>query len=82
MADPKQESPPDVDAYWQPDVDLGGADTVQKTTYVRGGGTEPDQVSTGPIATVRSHAEPSPMIAILVAIAIVAAVVYLVGLAG
>jgi len=82
MANPNQENPYDPDAYYQPDVDLGGADNVQKTTYVRGAGTEPDGSSSGPIATVPSHAGPSPLIAVLVAIAIVAALVYLVGLAG
>ncbi len=82
MANPNNEHPIDADAYWQTDVDLGGADTVQKTTFVRGAGTEPDRSSSGPIATMYSNAGPSPLIAVLVAVAIVAAIVYLVGIAG
>ena len=82
MADPDQMNPSDASGYWQPDVDLGGADNVQKTTYVRGNGTEPDRSSKGPIASVSSDAGPSPLIAVLAAIMVVAAVVYLVALAG
>ena len=82
MPDPNQLNPPDADGYWPPDVDLGGADTVQQTTYVRGSGTEPDRSSSGPIATMSSDAGPSTLIAVLAAVAIVAAIVYLVGLGG
>jgi len=82
MADSNQLNPPDADAYWQPDVDLGGADNVQKTTYVRGAGTEPDRSSNGPIATMSSDAGPATLIAVLAAFAIVAVLVYLVGLGG
>jgi hypothetical protein len=81
MPNPNQETQRDSEAYWPPEVDLGGADNVQKTTYVRGAGTEPDRSSEGPIAAVPSHA-PSALVAVLVTIAIVAAIVYLVGLAG
>lgn len=82
MPNPNQPSHPDADAYWQPEVDLGGADNVQKTTYVRGAGTEPDRSSYGPTATVSSDAGPSTLIAVLAAIAIVAAIVYLVAVVG
>ena len=82
MPDPKQRSELHPDDYWQPDVDLGGADNVQKTTYVRGAGTEPDASSNGPIATMPSDAGPSPLIAVLVAISAVAAIIYVVALAG
>ena len=82
MADPNQLNPPDADGYWQPDVDLGGADTVQKTTYVRGSGTEPDRSSKGPIATMSSDAGPATLIAVLAAVAILAVIVYLIGLGG
>ena len=82
MPDPNQQNEPQRDDYWQAEVDLGGADNVQKTTYVRGAGTEPDASSNGPIATMPSSAGPSPLIAVLVAISIVAAIVYVVALAG
>ncbi len=82
MPDPTQRSKPHHDDYWQPDVDLGGADNVQKTTWVRGAGTEPDASSNGPIATMPSDAGPSPLIALLLATTIVAAIVYVVALAG
>ena len=82
MADPKQMNPTVPEAYWQPDVDLGGADNVQKTTFVRGAGTEPDRSSRGPIANVSSRGAPSALIAVLIALAAVAAIVYVVGIAG
>lgn len=81
MTDPNQEQSI-ARAYGQPDVDLGGADNVQKTTYVRGAGTEPDQFSMGPIAAVPSPGAPSTLIALLILIAIGAAIVYLVALGG
>ena len=82
MAHPNQMNPSDANGYWQAEVDLGGADNVQKTTYVRGNGTEPDRSSKGPIASVSSDAGPSQLIALLAAVMIVAAVVYLIALAG
>ena len=41
--------PPDKDRNSEPY--LGGADAVEKTTYVRGSGTTPERMSHGPGAT-------------------------------
>ena len=82
MAGSNEQDPSFRDASEETDLDLGGADTVPKTTYVRGAGTEPEASSDGPIAAVPSQGAPATLLALLVAIAMVAAVVYLVALAG
>lgn len=78
-------SPPDRlpdDRYRQPpEAALGGADAVEKTTYVTGSGTEPERM--------RSEAAPAPKegvprapnatSAILIFLAVGAVLVYLFG---
>ena len=39
MPRPDQANPFDADAYRDPEAQLGGADNVEKTTYVKGEGT-------------------------------------------
>ena len=70
----------DHEAYAHPEVEFGGADSVQKTSFVRGAGTEPNRVSKGPIAAVPSSA-PSELILVIAVLAIVVVILYLVGFA-
>ena len=63
-----------------PEAQLGGADAVEKTTFVVGRGTDPEaQRGDGPAATVRSRAPVAVgvVVAILVALVVLA---YLLGL--
>ena len=71
----------DEDRLEQPEAQLGGADAVEKTTYVVGQGTDPERrKGGGPSATVESRAPAMVVGAIIVLIATVA-VAYLIGLA-
>jgi hypothetical protein len=89
MTNPTPGGVPD-DKYRQPpDVALGGADAVDKTTYVTGSGTEPegrrDEAQRGrtepaPPAEKGAGTGPSATWAIVVFLAVGAVLVYLLGL--
>jgi hypothetical protein len=60
---------------------LGGADAVEKTTYVVGKGTDPNaRKGAGPAATVRSRGAPMIVIAVIVALAALVGLAYLAGI--
>ncbi len=58
--------PPDKDRNAEPY--LGGADAVEKTTYVRGSGTTPEAEAHGPTATGGKSVSPLAWVAIGLAI--------------
>jgi hypothetical protein len=75
-----QENPFPRDRYRDPEAQLGGADAVEKTTYVVGEGTDPNaRKGAGPSATVRSSA-PRVVAAIIAIVVVLVAIVYLIGI--
>jgi hypothetical protein len=69
------------DRYEDAEAALGGADAVEKTTYVTGKGTDPDARKAGdtPSAHVPAGAGQGATWAILVFLAVGAVLVYLLG---
>ena len=69
------------DRYEQPEAALGGADAVEKTTYVTGKGTEPEtrKIDDGPAARVPAGSGQGAVWAVLAFFAIGAVLVYLLG---
>ena len=65
--------------YGDSEVQQGGADAVEKTTYVVGKGTDPNARNDGPSATVASRGAPFIVIAIVVVLVALVAVAYLIG---
>ena len=82
MTHPPAGGVPD-DKYRQPpDVALGGADAVDKTTYGTGSGTEPERTradSAPPAAKGAAGTAPNATVAIIVFLAVAAVLVYLLG---
>jgi hypothetical protein len=75
-----QENPFPRDRYRDPEAQLGGADAVEKTTYVVGEGTDPNaRKGEGPSATVRSSA-PGVVVAVIVVVVVLVAIAYLIGI--
>jgi hypothetical protein len=74
-----QQNPIPRDRYRDAEAELGGADNVEKTTYVVGKGTDPNaRKGAGPSATVSSGAP--RIVAIVVAVLVVlVALAYLIG---
>jgi hypothetical protein len=74
-----QQNPIPRDRYRDAEAELGGADNVEKTTYVVGKGTDPNaRKGDGPSATVSSGAP--KMVAVVVAVLVVlVAIAYLIG---
>ena len=77
-------SPPDRlpdDKYRQPpDAALGGADAVEKTTYVTGSGTEPERSRHEGVPVPKGAGKtPNATSAILIFLAVGAVLVYLFG---
>ena len=70
------------DRYRNPETALGGADAVEKTTYVTGKGTEPEgsQPPGSPSARVRAGSGQTATWAIIGFLVIAAVLVYLLGL--
>jgi hypothetical protein len=62
-----------------PEVAFGGADAVEKTTYVVGEGTEPDGRPTGPYVARDAAGGGSVGVWIVVVIAALIGLVYVVG---
>jgi hypothetical protein len=76
VTQPKPDRTSNADAEAQ----LGGADAVEKTTYVVGRGTDPDaRAGAGPSAQVRSQAPRAAAVVIFVLVALVA-LAYLAGI--
>ena len=72
---------PDDKARAAPEAALGGADAVEKTTYVTGSGTEPERQPNAPASNLKgqSGAAPNATWAILVFLAVAAVLVYVFG---
>jgi hypothetical protein len=66
--------------YEQPEAQLGGADAVEKTTYVVGEGTEPDARPTGRYIARGSAGSGSVIAWVVGAIAALIALVYVIGI--
>ncbi|HKO15763.1 MAG TPA: hypothetical protein VJU87_05965 [Gemmatimonadaceae bacterium] len=81
MPQPDQENPFEKDRYRDAEAQLGGADDVEKTTYVVGKGTDPRaRKGTGPSARVPGHGAPGIVIGIIIAIVVLVAIAYLSGI--
>ena len=77
-----QENPAPTDRYRDAEAQLGGADDVEKTTYVVGRGTEPEARAKGPTATVSSGGAPRLVLGVVVVLVVLVALAYLIGLFG
>ena len=76
-----QENPVPRDRLRDPEAQLGGADAVEKTTYVVGKGTDPNaRKGEGPSATGASRGAPTIVFFIVIVLAVLVALAYLVGL--
>jgi len=62
------------------EAQLGGADAIEKTTYVVGKGTDPSARLNGPSAKVASRGAPFVVVAVLVALMALVALAYLIGI--
>jgi hypothetical protein len=69
------------DRYVDPETALGGADAVEKTTYVTGRGTDPNAIKEPgtPSARVTASGGQGATCAILIFLAVGAVLVYLLG---
>ena len=80
MMEQPQENPVPRERNRDAEAQLGGADAVEKTTYVVGKGTDPNARGDGPSATVPSRGAPLIVVAIVAVLALLVAIAYLVGL--
>lgn len=80
MPQQPQENPFRGDRYRDPEAQLGGADAVEKTTYVVGEGTDPNaRKGEGPSANVRSSA-PRMVAVVVIVVVVLVAIAYLIGI--
>ena len=83
MPEQPQENPFPRQRYRDPEAQLGGADAVEKTTYVVGEGTDPNaRKGEAPAATVRGGGAPRIVAVIIVVLVVLVALAYLIGLVG
>jgi hypothetical protein len=74
-----QQNPIPSDRYRDAEAQLGGADSVEKTTYVVGKGTDPNaRKGEGPSAVVPSGA-PRMVAVVVVVLVVLVALAYLIG---
>jgi hypothetical protein len=80
VAEQPQENPVTPARYRDAEAQLGGADAVEKTTYIVGEGTDPNvRKGPGPSATVPSNAP--RIVAVVVGVLVVlVALAYLIGI--
>ena len=80
MSNPPSAGTPD-DKPRLPEASLGGADAVEKTTFVTGSGTEPERTRAEPAPPAKGAAGTGPNAtwAIIVFLAVSAVLVYLLG---
>jgi hypothetical protein len=75
-----QRNPIPRDQYRDAEAQLGGADAVEKTTYVVGKGTDPNaRKGDEPTATVAGRGAPMMVLAVVIALVVLVALAYLVG---
>jgi hypothetical protein len=65
--------------YGDPEAQQGGADAVEKTTYVVGKGTDPQARSDGSSATVPSRGAPLIVVGVVIALMALVVAAYLIG---
>ena len=77
----RQENAVPLDRLRDPEAQLGGADAVEKTTYVVGEGTDPQaRKGDGPSATGVSRRATTIVLAIVLTIVALVAFAYLIGI--
>ena len=76
-----QENPVPRDRLRDPEAQLGGADSIEKTTYVVGKGTDPNaRKGDGPSATVSGRGAPMMVFAVVGVLVLLVAIAYLIGI--
>jgi hypothetical protein len=81
VEDQPQENQVPRERYRDAEAQLGGADAVEKTTYVVGKGTDPNaRKGDKPSATVPAHGAPMLVLIVVVVLAALVALAYLIGL--
>jgi hypothetical protein len=76
-----QENPTPRDRLRDPEAQLGGADAVEKTTYVVGEGTDPNaRKGEGPSATGTSRGGPTIVLVVVLTIMVLVALAYIIGI--
>jgi len=69
------------DRYRDAEAQLGGADAVEKTTYVVGAGTDPSaRKGERPSATLRSRGAPMMVLVVVAVLVALVALAYIIGL--
>jgi len=80
VAEDPQENPEHRARQRDPEAQLGGADAVEKTTYVVGEGTDPSaRKGAQPSATVSSRGAPMMVVVVLVVLVLLVALAYFIG---
>jgi hypothetical protein len=80
VAQQPQQNPIPPDRYRDAEAQLGGADSVEKTTYVVGKGTDPNaRKGEGPSATVSSRGAPMMVAIVVIVLVVLVALAYLIG---
>jgi hypothetical protein len=80
VAEQPQENPVPRSHYPDAEAQLGGADAVEKTTYVVGEGTDPNAMKgKGPSATVPSSA-PRIVVVVVAVLVVLVVLAYLIGI--
>ena len=81
MPEQPQENPMPRERLRDAEAQLGGADAVEKTTFVVGEGTDPNaRKGEGPAATVRGGGAPRVVAWTIVLLVVLVALAYLLGL--
>ena len=81
MPHPDQENPFRPDEYRDPEAQLGGADDVEKTTYVTSHGADPNaRKGAGPVATVSSRGPGTWIALVVVVLVVLVGLAYLMGI--
>jgi hypothetical protein len=76
-----QQNPIPRDRYRDAEAQLGGADSVEKTTYVVGKGTDPNaRKGDGPAASASSRGAPTIVLVVVLVLAALVALAYMVGI--
>lgn len=76
-----QQNPLRTNSYRDPEAELGGADDVEKTTYVVGEGTDPNaRKGSGASASGTSRGAPTMVLMVAVVLALLVALAYVIGL--
>lgn len=81
MEQQPNEHPIADEKYRDPEAQLGGADAVEKTTYVVGEGTDPSaRKGDGRSAAGASRGAPVMVIVVVVVLAVLVALAYIIGI--